>query len=86
MSGSARGGLAMVRFPFMPKEEKFFGLFEQSAQNIVKAAEVLREMVDTWQLVESRVAEITELEHAGDMITHQIMLVLGDQLAYMALT
>ena len=63
----------MPRFPFMPKEEKFFGLFEQSAQNIVKAARVLREMVDTWQLVESRVSEITELEHAGDTITHQIV-------------
>ena len=63
----------MVKFPFLPREEKFFGFFEQSAQNIVKAAETLREMVDTWQLVESKVAEITELEHAGDTITHQIM-------------
>ena len=63
----------MVRFPFLPREDKFFGLFEESARNIVKAAETLREMVDTWQLVESKVAEITELEHAGDTITHQIM-------------
>lgn len=63
----------MVRFPFLPREDKFFGLFEESARNIVKAAQTLREVVGTWQLVESRIAEITELEHVGDTITHQIM-------------
>lgn len=63
----------MVRFPFMPKESKFFDLFEASAQNIVKASRMLKELIDTWQLVDCKVAEITELEHAGDTITHQIM-------------
>jgi predicted phosphate transport protein (TIGR00153 family) len=30
-------------------------------------------MLDVWEVVEGRVAEITELEHQGDTITHQIM-------------
>ncbi len=63
----------MPRFPFMPREEKFFGLFEGSAQNMVKAAQKLKEMVYTWENVGERVNEITELEHEGDTITHQIM-------------
>ncbi|MCK4274536.1 MAG: DUF47 domain-containing protein [Dehalococcoidales bacterium] len=63
----------MVRLPFVPKEHKFFDLFEESAQNIVKAAEVLKEMMDDWQFIDSRVAEITEMEHRGDTITHQII-------------
>ncbi len=63
----------MFKFPFLPREEKFFDLFEQSAQNMVKAARVLREVVNTWEFVEGKVAEITELEHEGDTITHQIM-------------
>ena len=63
----------MFKFPFLPREEKFFDLFEQSAQNMVKAARLLREMVNTWEFVEGRVAEIAELEHEGDTITHQIM-------------
>ncbi len=63
----------MVRFPFIPREEKFFDLFEESARNAVKASQALREMLDTWEVVEGRVAEITELEHKGDTITHQIM-------------
>ena len=63
----------MVRLPFIPKEPKFFDLFEESTQNIVKASQALKEMVDSWQFVDSRVAEITELEHRGDTITHQIL-------------
>ena len=63
----------MVKFPFIPREEKFFGLFEQGAQNMVKAAQELKAMVDTWEDVEERVAVITELEHQGDTTTHQIM-------------
>ena len=66
----------MVRLPFVPKEQKFFTLFEESAQNIVKASQALKEMVDSWQFLDSRVAEITELEHHGDTITHQIISLL----------
>jgi predicted phosphate transport protein (TIGR00153 family) len=63
----------MPRFPFIPREEKFFGLFEQSAQNMVKAALGLQKMVATCGDVVKSVAEITELEHQGDTITHQII-------------
>ncbi len=67
----------MFKFPFIPKEEKFFDLFEESARNMVKAAQGLKEMVDTWKNIEGRVGEITELEHQGDTITHQIMAQLN---------
>ncbi len=63
----------MFKFPFIPREEKFFDLFEESAQNMVKAAQGLKSMVDTWENVEKKVGEITELEHQGDATTHQIM-------------
>ena len=63
----------MFRFPFIPREEKFFELFEGSAQNMVKAAQKLQQLIDIWENVEERVSEITELEHEGDRITHQIM-------------
>jgi len=63
----------MFKFPFIPREEKFFELFEEGAHNAVKAAQKLKELVDTWKNVEGRVSEITELEHEGDRITHQIM-------------
>jgi predicted phosphate transport protein (TIGR00153 family) len=66
----------MVRLPFVPKEMKFFDLHEASAKNIVKAAQALKEMIESWQFIDSRAAEITELEHDGDTITHQIISLL----------
>jgi len=62
-----------LRIPFIPKEEKFYELFEDSAQNTVKAAKVLNDLVDKWEHIEQRVEEIKELEHIGDTITHEII-------------
>ena len=66
----------MPRFPFMPREQKFFDLFEDCTKNIVKSARALKEMIDTWQFIDSHVAEITELEHEGDSIAHQMISLL----------
>jgi len=63
----------VFKFSFIPREQKFFDLFEESARNMVKAARSLKEMVDNWEDVGVRVTEITALEHEGDRITHQIM-------------
>jgi len=63
----------VFKFPFIPREEKFFDLFEQGTRNMVKAAHKLKELVDVWENVEEKVGEITRLEHEGDIITHQIM-------------
>jgi len=62
-----------LKLPFIPREEKFFDLFQASAENMVKAAQNLKEMITEWEHVEGKVAEITELEHKGDTITHEIM-------------
>jgi predicted phosphate transport protein (TIGR00153 family) len=63
----------ILKLPFIPREEKFFDLFQDSAENMVKAAHSLKEMINKWEHVEGKVAEITELEHKGDTITHEIM-------------
>jgi len=67
----------MFRFPFIPRERKFFELFEQSARNMVKASQMLKELVDTWEDVRKNVDEIDDLEHEGDAITHKIMAQLN---------
>jgi len=66
----------MVKISLRPREQKFFDLFEEATDNINKSAKALKEMIDTWQFIDSRVAEITELEHRGDTITHQIISLL----------
>jgi len=67
----------MVKFSLMPRQTKFFDLFEESARNMVKVSQALQEMINNWDLVGGRVAEITELEHVGDNITHQIIAQLN---------
>jgi predicted phosphate transport protein (TIGR00153 family) len=59
---------------FVPKDRKFFPLFEQATQNLIKASKVLNEMVTT-PIPERRkelIKEIEHLEHTGDNITHMI--------------
>ena len=63
----------MVKFSFIPRETKFFDLFEESAHNMVQTCQALRDMIDNWEVIGGRVAEITELEHMGDTITHRII-------------
>ena len=63
----------MPRFSLFPREVKFFVLFEQSAQNVVKIAQQLRDLMHTWENVRERVGVIATLEHEGDAITHQII-------------
>ncbi|MDD5287919.1 MAG: DUF47 domain-containing protein [Dehalococcoidales bacterium] len=62
----------MPSFSLMPKEGKFFKLFEESAQNAVEIAQKLKDLLYTWDNIEDRVAGIADMEHKGDNITHQI--------------
>ncbi len=63
----------MPNFSIMPREPKFFDLFEKSVANVAKAAKELADFLEDYTNVPLKVARITELEHEGDAITHQIM-------------
>ncbi len=62
----------MFKLSLTPKDKKFNALFEQGTQNAVKIAQQLRDMVHIWENLKERVGVITDLEHQGDAITHQI--------------
>jgi predicted phosphate transport protein (TIGR00153 family) len=65
------------RISFVPREGKFFDLFEESARNLVKTADLFAEMIDKWDDVPGRARQIKELEHEGDEITHRIVALLN---------
>ena len=59
---------------FVPKDRKFYPLFEQASANMVAISNVLVELMLT-PTVEKRillVKQIEKLEHVGDEITHTI--------------
>jgi len=62
-----------MKLPFTSEGDKLFVMFEESAANIVKTAIKFDELLNDWQDVPGQVAEITELEHTGDNITHRIV-------------
>ncbi len=61
----------------MPRDDRFFDLFEVSSQNMVRAAESLKDMIYIWESVDQKMDEMTKIEHQGDTITHEIMFQLN---------
>lgn len=64
---------------FVPKDKKFFPLFEQAGANLIDMAKLLQETVystDPLQRTELN-KKLEDLEHKGDNITHKIHLELG---------
>jgi len=66
----------MAKFQFLPAETKFYEWFEKATGNLLEAAEALEDLLDHYEQVESKVARITELEHRGDFIVHEVMHLL----------
>src|SRR4030095_16849264 len=60
-------------FRLLPREEKFFDLFEQQAGHIVSAARVLEEMTLEYGSAKAKAERVKDLEHAGDTLTHEIV-------------
>jgi predicted phosphate transport protein (TIGR00153 family) len=67
----------MFKFNLMPRDDKFFDLFEVSAKNMVRAAESLKDMIYVWDSFDEKLEEMTRIEHQGDTITHEIMFQLN---------
>ncbi len=63
---------------FMPKEVKFFDLFDKQAENLVKAAEFYKKLTDEAAFTPENVRAMHEMEHYGDELTHNIINTLNE--------
>jgi predicted phosphate transport protein (TIGR00153 family) len=61
-----------VRVSFLPTEVKFFDFFEQASKNLLEAAVLLKNLLDDYHDIEEAAAQITEIEHRGDFIVHEV--------------
>ena len=61
-----------MRFSLMPKEGRFFGMLHQSTTNIQSTARKLVELMEDYNDVPAKVAEIDALEEVGDQIIRDI--------------
>jgi uncharacterized protein len=57
----------------MPKEEKFFDLFEAHAVKLIEGSKVLRLIMDGGKDLETNCANLIKLEDDADHIAHEVM-------------
>ncbi len=62
----------MPPFRLFPREERFFGMFREAAQNLAATADALLDLMVDYTQIEAKVRRIKDLEHTGDRLTHEI--------------
>ena len=65
-------GLSLI-----PRERRFYELFEQQAATLVHSADLLEQALADVANLPTRQREIKDLEHQGDEITHEIIRALN---------
>jgi uncharacterized protein len=66
-----------VRFRLVPRDEEFFSLFDQAAENLAGAAKRFRDVLDDLDGASAGHERVKEFEHAGDEILRSIMVRLN---------
>ena len=61
-----------MRLRLIPREERFFDLFVEDAENVLAGARKLEEMLRVYGDREQRAKELVALEHHGDELSHVI--------------
>ena len=70
--------MARLSQVFVPKDREFFDLFEEAAGNIVRAADLLDQMLGTFPERKELARDILVCEQEGDRITHDIIRRLNE--------
>lgn len=62
-----------MAFSLIPKEEKFYDLFEQMVKGLETAAGHLKEIATDWKPDHPSITKLKDVEHECDITTHEIM-------------
>ena len=65
-----------MKFSFLPATVEFYDYFEKASANLLDGARLLQKLLDNYEEVEDLVAQISEIEHQGDFIVHEVMHLL----------
>jgi predicted phosphate transport protein (TIGR00153 family) len=63
---------------FLPREDDFYGQFEQIAGFVIRGAEVLKNLLDDYTNVGLKLQELESFEHACDQVTHSTIQRLNE--------
>ena len=62
-----------MKLRIFPREESYFDLFDEVADNLSHAAGLLLDLVEDFVDPEMKAKRLVELEHEGDRLTHAIL-------------
>jgi len=63
---------AQFRIQLFPRDENFFALFKQQAALVREGCDQLHEMMERFDDLDSRAKTLKDVEHEGDLVTHEI--------------
>src|ERR1700752_1801560 len=72
-AAGARAVMASIANLLRGTDREFFDLFERAGENIVRAAELLDEMLARYPETADLARDILACEHDGDRITHNVI-------------
>src|SRR5438067_12170079 len=61
----------LARLRLIPQDERFFDLFNRSAENTLEGARLLHDLLNHYVEVDRKARHLTDIEHTGDEITHE---------------
>jgi predicted phosphate transport protein (TIGR00153 family) len=61
-----------ARLRLIPRDERFFDLFNRSAANTLEGAQVLYDLFTNFVDVGRKARHLKDIEHTGDEITHEV--------------
>jgi uncharacterized protein Yka (UPF0111/DUF47 family) len=61
-------------FKLIPTDEKFFEMFEQTAEIFHKGTLLLKEMAGDFSLLKENASKLERLEHDADAVTHEVLV------------
>jgi uncharacterized protein len=67
----------VARLRLTPQKREFYVLFNQAAENARDIARLLVQLLENWPESRSTLADIRELEHEGDRLTHEVINLLN---------
>lgn len=62
-----------MRLRLTPRDDRFFPMFVEAAQNIVSATELMGEFLHVSSNRDKLAVQLREHEHAGDAVTHRVI-------------
>jgi len=67
----------LARLRLIPQDDRFFDLFNRSAENNLEGARLLNELLTNYVEVDRKARHLKAIEHTGDEITHEVFRALN---------